>query len=415
MLLSLIKYMQGYVYVQLTGYAPERFLNLCGSRDILIWNLTPLKDGEGYCFCISVRGFFQLKPILKKTRTHIRVLKRTGAPFAAFRYRRRRVFAAGILFFGILLWYLSGFVWNIEINGNSYLSEEVILDFLAEENASFGTRKSRISCESLEEALRSRYDEVIWTSIKIYGTKMTVDVQENLLPAEEYETAPDTVYDIVASKDGVITDIITRSGTPLVAAGTEVKAGDLLVSGRIGVTDDSGEVAQYLYHSSDADIYARVVYPYDDVIETNYTDVVKTGEIHRDYSVMAGHTLLSNPFFHNPYTDCQVTSDTWQLHLTDNFYLPVWFTRHSYEEVTKTEKTHSEEEIQQIATKNLQNFLEDLEEKGIQILEKNVMIEHTGEHYVARGTIVVRESVVSYQPTEQTGTGEAGQNTDESE
>ena len=67
MLLSVIKYFKGYVYVRLSGYAPERFLNLCGSRDILIWNLKSIADG--YEFCISVAGFKQLRPILKKTRT----------------------------------------------------------------------------------------------------------------------------------------------------------------------------------------------------------------------------------------------------------------------------------------------------------------------------------------------------------
>lgn len=76
MLLSVIKYFKGYVYVRLSGYAPERFLNLCGSRDILIWNLKSIADG--YEFCISVAGFKQLRPILKKTRTHIRIIKNTA-------------------------------------------------------------------------------------------------------------------------------------------------------------------------------------------------------------------------------------------------------------------------------------------------------------------------------------------------
>ena len=31
MLLSVIKYFRGYVHVVLDGYAPERFLNLCGT------------------------------------------------------------------------------------------------------------------------------------------------------------------------------------------------------------------------------------------------------------------------------------------------------------------------------------------------------------------------------------------------
>ena len=112
-----------------------------------------------------------------------------------------------------MLYDLSGFIWNIEINGNSYLTTETILDFLEEEHASFGTKKSRISCEDLEEAMRSRYRDVIWTSIKIYGTKMTVDIQENLLPQEEYEAKSDKPQDIVAAKDGVITEMVTRTGT----------------------------------------------------------------------------------------------------------------------------------------------------------------------------------------------------------
>ena len=141
MLLSVIKYFRGYVHVKLTGYAPERFLNLCGNRNILIWNLKPCENG--YTFCISVDAFRQLKPILKKTKTQIRIQKRVGMPFCAFRYRRRYLFPAGLLFFCFLLYDLSGFIWNIEINGNSYLTTETILDFLEEEHASFGTRKSR--------------------------------------------------------------------------------------------------------------------------------------------------------------------------------------------------------------------------------------------------------------------------------
>jgi similar to stage IV sporulation protein len=115
MLLSVIKYFKGYVYVRLSGYAPERFLNLCGSRDILIWNLKSIADG--YEFCISVAGFKQLRPILKKTRTHIRIIKKYGMPFELYHYRKRKMFAMGMILFAGLLYYLSGFIWNIEVNG----------------------------------------------------------------------------------------------------------------------------------------------------------------------------------------------------------------------------------------------------------------------------------------------------------
>ncbi len=414
MLLSLMKYAKGYVYVRITGYAPERFLNLCGNRDILIWNLLPCEDG--YEFCISVAGFRQLKPILKKTRTKVRILRRVGAPFLTFRYRKRKLFGIGLLFFGMLLYYLSGFIWNIEINGNSYLSNEVILDFLKDEACTFGTKKSDINCQVLEEALRSRYSEVIWTSIKIYGTKMTVDIQENLLPEEQYEKQDDAVYDIVAAKDGVVTEIITRSGTPLVTAGTEVKKGDLLVSGCVEIKNDADEVVEYLYHSSDADIVGKVVYPYHDVIKKEYIATTPTEKSCKDYTLLIGEITFKNPFFHNPYEEYRITTDTYQVHVTDNFYLPIWVTRYNYQEVKKQQKSHSEKEIRQIASKNLMNYLQDLEEKGIQIIGKNVIIKRTDKGYLASGTIEVYESIVSYQPTEiRNITSEERQNADESD
>ncbi len=53
--LSLLKYIGGYLEVVLSGYAPERFLNLCGNHNILIWNLR--KEEDVYRFFISIRAF----------------------------------------------------------------------------------------------------------------------------------------------------------------------------------------------------------------------------------------------------------------------------------------------------------------------------------------------------------------------
>ena len=121
MLLSIIKFFRGFVCVRLSGYAPERFLNLCGNRDIVIWNLE--RDGDDYEFYISVQAFRTLRPIAKKTRTKLVVKKRFGFPFWLHRYRRRKLFFGGILLFFLILILLSQFIWNIEINGNSYITD----------------------------------------------------------------------------------------------------------------------------------------------------------------------------------------------------------------------------------------------------------------------------------------------------
>lgn len=45
-------------------------------------------------------------------------------------------------------------------------------------------------------------------------------------------------------------------------------------------------------------------------------------------------------------------------------------------------------------------YLLNLEEKGIQITEKDVMIEKLNQKYVVKGTVTVYESIVSYEPAQ---------------
>ena len=80
------------------------------------------------------------------------------------------------------------------------------------------------------------------------------------------------------------------------------------------------------------------------------------------------------------------------------------------------EQTYTEAEVKKLASENLKNYISDLEEKGIQIIEKNVIIERKNQKYVAKGTIEALESIVSYQPTEIIEiTSEERQPTDESD
>lgn len=412
--MSAIKFFHGYVKVELTGYAPERFLNLCSNHNILLWELVPIKDG--YIFYVSITGFRLLKPILKKTGTKVKILEKRGTPFAMYRYRKRKIFVFGILLCFGLLYYLSGFVWNIEIRGNSHLSEETLLEFLEQENAGFGSPISDIDCATLEEALRSCYDEVIWASVKIYGTKMTVDMQESLLYDTSAQNDDSGAWDIIAEKDGIITEMVTRSGTPMVAVGTVVQAGDVLVSGRSEIVNDNGEVVDYLYCKADADVVALVEEEYYEEISAKYEEKVKTGDYVTDYGILLGNVLLENPFLKVEYENYDVLQNQYQLHFTDNFYLPVSFIEYIYEEYEVTEKEYSMQEAKKVAGEDFLQYLSNLEEKGIQISEKNVMIEKVNQKYVVRGTIKAYESVVSYQPTEILEiTSEERQQTDESD
>ena len=108
MFLSMIKFFRGFLLVRLSGYSPERFLNLCSNHNILIWDL---KNRDGcYEFHISIAGYRRLKPLLKKTKTRVTIKKRIGFPFFLYRYRKRKVFFAGIVLCIAFLLYLTTFI-----------------------------------------------------------------------------------------------------------------------------------------------------------------------------------------------------------------------------------------------------------------------------------------------------------------
>ncbi len=91
-----MRYLRGYVKIQIQGYSPERSLNLCSYHHILIWGLAY----EDHCYelCMSVRDFKRIRPFLrKKTHTKVRVKEKYGFPFSLYNNRKRKLFFAGFI------------------------------------------------------------------------------------------------------------------------------------------------------------------------------------------------------------------------------------------------------------------------------------------------------------------------------
>ena len=79
--------MQGYLRIIVTGYSPERFLNLCKNKNIDIWGLQPQKDT--YKMHIKVKDFKKIKPMVRKTVSKVKIEKKIGLPFFFFKFRIR--------------------------------------------------------------------------------------------------------------------------------------------------------------------------------------------------------------------------------------------------------------------------------------------------------------------------------------
>ena len=398
MLISFFRYLQGYVRVRLTGYSPERFLNLCKAHGIEIWDLQI--HGLNYDMNVSIRDFRRLKPFRKKSRARLHILERHGLPFFLHRYRNRKMFPVGILLCIAFLYIMSLYIWNIHIEGNYSRTTDVILDYLESEHIVHGMRKSQVDCKQIQSMIRIEFPDIIWVSAEIRGTRLLIHVRENTddIPQEPQgdEEGP---RDIIAGREGLITSVLVRSGVAQVQAGDEVERGTPLVSGRIEIQNDAGEVTGYQYTAADADIYARTSYIYYDEFVLSHETREPTGKKRFGVYAKLGNKSLSLDLKPG-YEDFRVLHTEYPVKITENFYLPLVFGLRRYEECETYTESYSKEEARAIAEANLNEFLENLIQKGVQITENNVKIEVGRNTCTAYGTITAVEEIGSFAPTE---------------
>lgn len=398
MLTSFFRYLYGYVRVRLTGYSPERFLNLCKAHEIEIWDLQ--NNGGYYEMNLSIRDFRRLRPLRRKARAHLLVTERHGLPFFLHQYRNRKMFVVGILLCITFLYVMSLYIWNIHIEGNYSRTTNVILDYLESEHIVHGMPKSQVDCKEIQSMIRIQFPDIIWVSAEIKGTRLLIRIRENMdsLPKES-ETEEEEPRDIVAAREGIVTSVLVRKGVSRIQAGDEVEAGQLLISGRIDILNDSGEVADYQYTAADADVYASTTYTYYDEFVLSHEVRHPTGKKrHGVYAKIGGKTISLK--LHPDFETFSTLNTEYPLKLTENFYLPLTFGTTLYEEYEIYTESYSEEEATALAEANLKEFLENLIEKGVQIVENNVKIEVGTNTCTAYGTISAVEEIGSYKPAE---------------
>lgn len=381
---KLFRYLYGCVYVSIREGSIERFFNLCIMKGIELWNIDT--DGEKYCFVMKSSDFFRLRDIIRKTKVKIVIERKEGFPFLLTQFRHHQCFLVGMMLSFFILYVLSIYVWDITIDGNLIYSDEYIIHYLDTLNVHHGMFMAKVDCDYIETSMRKDFEEITWVSVEISGTRLLVHIKEN---DEDYiEIAEKVPCNLVAEYDGTVMSIITRAGTPLVVAGDVVTAGDVLVDSAVGVYNDAKEKVSEYYVHADADITIQTVIPYECSIEDTYVMKFYTNSKRNSYfcGILGKYVEVG---WNNAYDNQTVVTDENQVKIFNNFYLPVNYgkkTAYEYEEVIQN---YTDEEAKNILNEKLQIFLEELSEKGIQISEKNVKIEHIYGKYILKAEITI--------------------------
>ncbi|MBQ6887781.1 MAG: sporulation protein YqfD [Lachnospiraceae bacterium] len=406
-MIGLFRFIQGYLRIKVWGYSPERFMNLCCNHDILLWDIEKCEN-ESYSMNISLRGYFQIRPFVRKTGTKVAVLGKFGLPFFIPHLKVHLFFLVGIVGTLIFLFWTTGYIWKIEIEGTQKISGEEMISFLEEEEIKIGSSKNNISVEELEKEIRNKFPLITWTSVQIEGTKLWIQIKEND-KIMNVEAKTEVKSHLVASKDGKISSIITRNGVPMVKAGDEVKKGDILVAGQVPIYNDGGEIINYHLYEADADIYLECDYSFQTKMPVAYVKHQYTGEEYRSlYLQFCGKEIVF-PDYRNK-GNCDITEKRKQLQALEQWFLPVFYGVDYYKEYEPVTTEYTKEEVKRQLNKEINTFVSSLEEKGVQFIEKDVKIVKDNSQWVATASFHVIEKTGESVPIDSYEmSGENGQ------
>ncbi len=223
LMLNIINFITGIVKIRISGLFPEKFINLCIAQNILLWKIIETQE----CFYAYIRltDFLQIRPLVLRSRVRIKVMEYYGLPFIKKRLKKRKVLVIGAIISVVVLNVLSSFVWFVDVQGNKLVSDLDIKQIAQNNGLKVGIAKSTITVKNIENAILYHLPTVAWTSVSINGTRALIEVVEKTLPPP-LESSP---ADLVAVKDGEITEIVLIYGEPVVKVGDRVSKGDLLI------------------------------------------------------------------------------------------------------------------------------------------------------------------------------------------
>ncbi len=271
-------YFCGYVIITVKGGRVEEFINLAVENHIYLWDIEKLSFST-ISTKISIKDFFKLRRILKITGSKINVSEKHGMPFKIRSIKKKKIFLFGLGALFVFLYFLSSYIWMIEISGQKSVSEEDVLKELNKKGFHVGITKRKIDKRRIENEMLIDMPGLTWIGIEIKGTKAYITVSERV--AEPNYININEPCDIIALKNAVIDKIHILKGDGIVKDGDTVEKGQLLVTGII-----ERENSETRYVHSMAKVLARTWYEDIEEINLKQTRLIKTGRTSKIYNLV---------------------------------------------------------------------------------------------------------------------------------
>jgi len=284
---------KGQVQLIVTGDNLVGLLNDAVNKGIRLSDVERL-DERRVRLTVQLNQFFSLVPLIKQYRLRMKIVKKEGVPFFVHRIQKRKWFAIGFAAFFLVLYILSSFVWNVQIEGTERIPASHVQALLKKEGVYVGQWKGRLpDNETVQQRMSQLLPQTSWVGMRVEGTRVIVTIVEKkeVEPSEDY--AGDGPVHLIAKKNAMIRDMRVERGNPLVEVNDVVQKGQMLVSGIYG---DPGHPQSGKVVGAKGKVFGEVWYESDVVIPLTRERKVYTGWREKKKWPYFFQMVVKNPF-----------------------------------------------------------------------------------------------------------------------
>ncbi|MGI6003825.1 MAG: sporulation protein YqfD [Christensenellales bacterium] len=383
---ELWRFFGGYVMICVEGPQLEKFINLLALEGPKVWHV--VRGGRRQItFATRGRHAKRIDELCEKSLCRVTGVTHRGLPALLSPLKRRWALSIGLLLIAAAIIAAGQFVWDIDVSGCPVQVRDEILASLESYGARQGSYKGAIDPATLRDRLLIDYPQMTWMSVSIQGVRMRVEA----VPRTE---TPDILNlhgqaDIVALKGGRVVHVIPLSGTPRVAEGELVKAGQLLIEGIANTARPDLQRSVRAAGSVIANVWYRGQASYD---LAELSKMRSGNVVQRRFMQMGNIHIPLSEWTDQPFETMETERMTSYIP-GPGFFLPVQIvTEDCYEILQMPEALDMETLKMDLAHEARQNALVQIPE-GAQIVDEAVRFSQSDQILTARVALTTREDI----------------------
>lgn len=236
--MGLDKLKSGKISVEIRVLNPERVLNILWNNKIRVSSVRKI-DIATLRVDIDYNDYKEVREVVNRVNGKMEIIGSVGSVFLIGKLKKRfSLVIGGVIFIGIIF-YLSTYVWGIEIETKKNLPPFEIRQQLLDMGVKPGISKKSISVKEIEKKLEDVNSDILWVRVRVEGSTLKVLIEEKINPPEDKKGG---LGNLVAKMDGEVNRIYAYAGRAAVRTGDFIKAGDIVIEGIDGREDEEFQV-----------------------------------------------------------------------------------------------------------------------------------------------------------------------------